>query len=184
MINCVKCFLEVNKSPARKFVFVKCSFDTINKIYNGIGSGKTLPKVKLFEIKNFCSGKNFINILCINFSSILSILDEREIGLQLKNSSLESFLWIGITFATFSFLENIPVANDILKMIERVADTSSLSSLRILVGMLFGRADFLGLKFEIISIISSFVQGEMKNESQLGGVKYSKKVLQENGTSD
>ena len=50
--------------------------------------------------------------------------------------------------------------------------------------MLFGRADFLGLKFEIISIISSFVQGEMKNESQLGGVKYSKKVLQENGTSD
>ena len=50
-------------------------------------------------------------------------------------------------------------------MIERVADTSSLSSLRILVGMLFGRADFLGLKSEIISIISSFEQGEMKNES-------------------
>ena len=93
----------------------------------------------------------------------------------MKNSSLESFLWIGITFVTFSFLENIPVANDILKMIERVADTSSLSSLRILVGMLFGRADFLGLKFEIISIISSFVQGEMKNESWLGSVKYSKK---------
>ena len=81
MINCVKCVLEVNKSPACKFVFVKCSFDTINKISNGIGSGKILPKVKLFEIKNFCSGKNFINILCINFSSILSILDEREIGL-------------------------------------------------------------------------------------------------------
>ena len=93
----------------------------------------------------------------------------------MKNSSLESFLWIGITFVTFSFLENIPVANDILKMIERVADTSSLSSLRILVGMLFGRADFLGLKSEIISIISSFVQGEMKNESWLGSVKYSKK---------
>ena len=95
----------------------------------------------------------------------------------MKNSSLESFLWIGITFTTFSFLENIPVANDILKMIERVADTSSLSSLRILVGMLFGPADFLGLKFEIISIISSFAQGEMKNESWLGGAKYSKKVL-------
>ena len=50
--------------------------------------------------------------------------------------------------------------------------------------MLFGPADFLGLKFEIISIISSFVQGEMKNESWLGGGKYSKKVLYENGTSD
>ena len=28
-------------------------FDTINKIYNGMGSGKILPKVKLFEIKDF-----------------------------------------------------------------------------------------------------------------------------------
>ena len=76
------------------------------------------------------------------------------------------------------------MANDILKMIERCSDISSVSSLRILVGMLFGPADFLGLKFEIVSIISSFVQGEMKNESWLGGGKYSKKVLFENGTSD
>ena len=28
-------------------------FDTINKIYNGMGSGKILPKAKLFEIKYF-----------------------------------------------------------------------------------------------------------------------------------
>ena len=69
-------------------------------------------------------------------------------------------------------------------MIERCSDISSVSSLRILVGMLFGPADFLGFKLEIISIISSFVQGEMKNESWLGGGKYSKKVLYENGTSD
>ena len=54
-------------------------------------------------------------------------------------------------------------------MIERYSDMSSVNSLRILVGMLFGPADFLGLKFEIISIITSFVQGEMKNESWLGG---------------
>ena len=53
MINCVKFFLEVNKSSARKFVLVKCIFDTINKIYNGMGSGKILPKAKLFEIKDF-----------------------------------------------------------------------------------------------------------------------------------
>ena len=28
-------------------------FDTINKIYNGMGSGKIFPKAKLFEIKYF-----------------------------------------------------------------------------------------------------------------------------------
>ena len=44
--------------------------------------------------------------------------------------------------------------------------------------MLFGRANFSVLKFEIIS---SFVQTEMKNESWLGGGKYSIKVLHENG---
>ena len=33
-------------------------------------------------------------------------------GLQLEHSSLESFIWVGITFATFSFSGNIPVAND------------------------------------------------------------------------
>ena len=66
-------------------------------------------------------------------------------------------------------------------MIERCLDTSSLSSLRIFVGMLFGLVNFLGIRFEIIPIISSFVQGEMKNEYWLSGGKYSKK---ENGTSD
>ena len=58
-------------------------------------------------------------------------------------------------------------------MIERCSDISSVSSLRILIGMLFGPAIFLSLKFEIISIISTFVQGEMKKESWLGGGKYS-----------
>ena len=45
------------------------------------------------------------------------------------------------------FLEvnkNSAVASDILKMTERCSDLSSVSSLRILVGMLFGPADFLG----------------------------------------
>ena len=93
----------------------------------------------------------------------------------MEHSSLESSLWIGITFTTFSFSGNIPVANHILKMIERCSNISSVSSLRILVEMLFGPADFLGLKFDIISIISSFVHGEIKNESRLGGGKYSKK---------
>ena len=55
MINCVKCFLEVNKNSANKFVLVKCIFDTINKPYNGMDSGKILPKAKLFEIKVFLS---------------------------------------------------------------------------------------------------------------------------------
>ena len=78
------------------------------------------------------------------------------------------------------------MANDVLKMIERCSDIYLLAVLGFFVGMLFGPAEFLGLKFEIISIISSFVQGEMKNVSWLGGGKYSKKKekLYENGTSD
>ena len=75
------------------------------------------------------------------------------------------------------------MANDVLKMIERCSDISPVSSLRILVGMLFGPADFLGFKLEIILIISSFVEGEMKNESWLGGGKYSEKLLYEHDTS-
>ena len=73
------------------------------------------------------------------------------------------------------------MANEILKMTERCL---KINSLRILVRILFGPADFPGLKFEIISIISSFVQGEMKNESCLDGGRYSKNVLYQNGTSD
>ena len=55
-------------------------------------------------------------------------------------------------------------------MTERCSDISPVSSLRILVGILFDPADFLGLKFKIIWIISSIVQGEMKNESWLDTV--------------
>ena len=184
-MNCAKCFLEVNKNSARKFVLIKCIFDTINKIYNDIGSGKILPKTKLFAI--FCSVKNFINLLCINFSSILSILDRREIGLQLEHSSLEFFLWIGITSATFNFTANTPVANDVLKMTERCSDISFVRiyhSVRIWKRMQFGPVDILGLKFDIFSIIFSFVRGEMKNESWLGSDKYSKGLLHQNGTPD
>ena len=54
--------------------------------------------------------------------------------------------------------------------------------LRSLVGMLYGPADLLGFRFEIISIIFSFVQSDIKNEPWLVGGKYSKKVLYENDT--
>ena len=43
----------LNKNPAHKIILVDCIFGTINKVYNGIGSGKVVPKVKLFELKNF-----------------------------------------------------------------------------------------------------------------------------------
>ena len=62
-------------------------------------------------------------------------------------------------------------------MIKRCLEISSLSSLRILLRMLFGPVDLLDLKFGIISIISTFKQGETKNESWLGGGKYSKKIF-------
>ena len=50
--------------------------------------------------------------------------------------------------------------------------------------MLLDSANFLGFTFEIISIISFFAQGEMKNKPWLSDDKCWKKVLYENGTSD
>ena len=68
------------------------------------------------------------------------------------------------------------MANDVLKMIERCSDISPVSSLRILVGMLFGPTDFLGLRFEIISIISRlFIHLYKLRECT---VDYSNKVTQ------
>ena len=55
-------------------------------------------------------------------------------------------------------------------MVERHLNISSLPGLAILVGMLFGSADLLDLKFEIILIISSLVQVK-KNKPWLGGGK-------------
>ena len=74
--------------------------------------------------------------------------------------------------------------NNILKITERCSDISYLSRGRILVGMLFGAADLPGLKIEVISKFSSFSQVKMKNESWLGGGKYSNNVSYENGTSE
>ena len=69
-------------------------------------------------------------------------------------------------------------------MIEESLVITSLSSLRILVGMLFSPTEFLILKFETILIISFSVPGDSKSESWIDGGKYSKNVLHGNGTSD
>ena len=69
-------------------------------------------------------------------------------------------------------------------MIERCLKISSLSTLRIWVGMIFDSIAFLDLKLEIISIVSSFVQSEIKNESWLYGGICSKNIFSESGTSD
>ena len=52
--------------------------------------------------------KNSISLLCISFSKNLSILDNREIGQQLNTTSLESFLWMWITFSVFKIVGNVP----------------------------------------------------------------------------
>ena len=59
------------QKPHTHIYFGQLHFDTINKIYN--------------DIRDFYSVKNFINLLWINFYSILSILGRREMGLQLGN---------------------------------------------------------------------------------------------------
>lgn len=79
-------------------------------------------------------------MLWIKFSRIFSYIREK------RNGSIvaESLLSIEVTSASLIFSANIPVANDILKMIERCLIISSLSSLGILIEMLFGPADLLG----------------------------------------
>ena len=52
--NCPLIYIRtLNKNPAHKIILVDCIFGTINEIYNGMCSGKVLPKAKLFEINGF-----------------------------------------------------------------------------------------------------------------------------------
>ena len=70
----------------------------------------------------------------------------------------------GTTFETFNAEGNIPVANDLLIKNEIGLEISSCSSFKILAEILLGPVDFDVENEAIISVISSDVVGERKNE--------------------
>ena len=101
--------------------------------------------------------------MCISFSKILSILDNREIGLQLDGSSLESFLWMRITLPVFKLVWNIPVEKDKLHIVARYLDIWFWAGCKILVRILLGPQELLILRDYIILQISSlFLEVIMK----------------------
>ena len=79
-------------------------------------------------------------------------MDNREIGLQLDTSSLESFLLMGITLVDFKIgnMGNIPVETDTLHITVRCLDVWSWARRNILVGMLLGPQDLSILRNDII----------------------------------
>ena len=62
-------------------------------------------------------------------------------------------------------------------MSERWDEISFLSSLRIVVGMLFGPTDLIGFKLEIMLEISFLLVGDKKNEFEELFSMYSEKCL-------
>ena len=122
--------------------------------------------------------------MCISFSKILSTLDNREIGLQLDTSSMESFLWKWITLAVFKIVGNIPVEKDKLHIVARCLDIWSWTRCKILVGILLGPQDLLMLRDDITLQISSLFVAVIMKESLLFVDKKLLKDLFENLTFD
>ena len=120
-------------------------------------------KTKLFVVKDLSLLRRFNKSAVISFSKILSILENREIGLYVDASSLESFLWMGITLAAFKLIGNIPVEKDKLLIVARCLDIWSWTRRKILVGILLGPQDLLMLRDDItFQIYSWFVAVIMK----------------------
>ena len=93
MINCIKCFSEVDNIPHPNLPLSILSF-------------KTFKSKLLF--------KYYIMKLCIIFSIILSNIVQSDIDLKLFNSCVDPHLYSGNTFTIFNFSGNIPVNNDLL----------------------------------------------------------------------
>ena len=120
-------------------------------------------KTKLFVVKDLSLLRRFNKSAVISFSKILSILENREIGLYVDASSLKSFLWMGITLAAFKLVGNIPVEKDKLLIVARCLDIWPWTRRKILVGILLGPQYLLMLRDDItFQIYSWFVAVIMK----------------------
>ena len=79
--------------------------------------------------------RNCIRRLAINFSNILLMVGNIEIGLYLLRSSRESVLCTGITYAVFNLFGNIPVVREWLKMFAKMGERNSLPIFMIFPGI-------------------------------------------------
>ena len=86
--------------------------------------------------------KKFNESTVISLFEILLILDNREIDLQLDNSSLESFLWMGITLALFKIVGNIPVEKGKSHIVARCLDIWSWKISALLVAVIMKESFF------------------------------------------
>ena len=100
--------------------------------------------------------------MCIDFSKIFLILDKREIGQQLLQSSLSPSLWIGKTFAILRIFGNTPLLKDIFIISFKGFKNSFLNSFKILVGILFGPLALFVFSELVSSSMSSGIVGERK----------------------
>ena len=74
------------------------------------------------------------------------MFERSQIGLQLLQSNLESFLKVGITCASLQISGNIPLEMELLISTDRGSETISLATFRILVGILQRANTFAGVK--------------------------------------
>ena len=71
-------------------------------------------------------------------------------GLQLETSTLEFFLWMGITFAVFRIAGKAHAENDKLQIIAGSFDIWSWGGCKTLVAILLGPQDLLLLRDDIM----------------------------------
>ena len=83
---------------------------------------KFLWNPSCLKCKIFLSSKNFISLLCVSFSKILSKF--RKINMGQETISFQSFLWIGITLVIFKESGSIAVLKAKLNICSRCWDTS------------------------------------------------------------
>ena len=77
-----------------------------------------------------------------------------------------------MTLAIFKLSGKIPAVKDKLYMKHRCSAICSLANFNIFMGMLFIPIALVSSRLDIISRISFLVQGDIRNDSLLGSVKY------------
>ena len=124
--------------------------------------------------------KNLYIILCFNFSKIFSALDKSETGRQFEKSSLESFLYTGITLPVLSIEGKTPEENEIWNSSDSWLEMSFLSNFNILIGILLGSTDLLESNKDMIFFISILSVELMKKKVLDLFLRKSEKCLCEN----
>ena len=100
------------------------------------------------------------------------MLESNEIGLQLLQSNLDSFLKTGTTFAILHMFGKVLFAKKLFISVDREVEIDVLIVLRILVGMLLGPVFLLFFNVLIMSHISSDLIGFIEKLLLLGVLRY------------